>query len=75
MPEEFVGTLRVSIDRTVDDPLRVTEQEWEEHRKYLKTLNRWITGAALRIDYTEDGINLGSTPVRSGLIHLIKREE
>ena len=76
IPEEFVGTLRISISDYVDDPLRPTQEEWDALQARLDRSSVRIGGAAIRLDLVEldqDGektpilLHLGSAPVTVGL--------
>ena len=67
LPEEFVGTLRVSIFPGVDRSLRMTDEEYEALRARVREFQKWIYGACLRMDIVPGGVNLGSLPVKAGL--------
>ena len=68
VPIGFQGILRISVMEGVDDPLTVTDEEWEEIKRSIDAGRSWVTGAALRMDAISSGIVIfSSVPVKSGL--------
>lgn len=63
----FQGTLRISVIEGVDDDPRITDEEWEERREFIRNSTSYITGAALRMDrLSEELFIFSSVPVRGG---------
>ena len=52
-PEEFIGTLRVSVGSRVDDPQRISDEDWEALQEELSDPPAKITGMAVRTDLLE----------------------
>lgn len=68
VPMGFQGTLRISIMDGVDDPLTVSDEEWERRKRAIQTSRSWIAAAALRMDTVSSGAAaFSSVPVQAGL--------
>ena len=52
-PGDFIGTLRVSVGSRVDDPQRISLEDWEALQEELRDPPAKITGLAVRMDLIE----------------------
>ena len=53
IPGEFVGTLRISVGSHVDDPQRVSQEDWDALQEELSDPPAKIAGLAIRMDLIE----------------------